>query len=286
MAALMMALLAAAPGGLVTATPGPEADSEQSRPLADRNLEELLLGVGLPPLLGLMDAERQSNSLPSGADEGIELEVVGRWPYGPAGTVVAGEIDETAYAFMGSGGVVLVLDMTDPATPVRVGELATPGMVVDLSLSGDLLLVADWDAGLRIIDISEPASPTEVGFLYTPGIATGVAVSGSLAMVADGASGLRIIDISEPRSPADVGFLDTPGYAFGVAVSGSLALVAERGSWLRIIDISEPASPTEVGFLATPGEARRVAVSGGLALVANFLAGLRVIDISVPTSPT
>lgn len=188
----------------------------------------------------------------SEAGGSVELELVGRWPYGPALAVTSGEIGGTSYAFLGSGGVVLVLDMTDLTGLTRVAELATPGVVWGLSVSGDMLLVAAGDAGLRVIDISDPASPTEVGFLDTAGSVRRVAVTGVLALVADAGSGLRVIDISDPASPTEVGFLDTPGSTRAVAVTEDLALVADGSSGLRIIDISDPASPAEVGFLDTP----------------------------------
>ena len=146
----------------------------------------------------------------------VELELVGRWPYGLAYAVAEGLVNGAPHAFLGSGGVVLVLDVTDPSAPSAVGELITPGDVWGLTLTGNFLLVADWDSGLRIIDISDPSAPVEVGFLDTPGRAYNVVVSGDLALVAAYSEGLRVIDISEPSAPVEVGFLDTPGRAFGV----------------------------------------------------------------------
>ena len=169
------------------------------------------------------------------ANGDLELELVGRWPYGPSYAIAVAEVNGTPYAFLGSGGVVLVLDMTDLSTPTKVSEVVTPGVVRGLTVSGSLALVADGSAGLRVIDISDPASPTETGFLDTPGLARGVAVSGSLALVADWSAGLRVIDISDPASPQETGFLDTPGLARGVAVSGSLALVADGDAGLAIM---------------------------------------------------
>ena len=218
------------------------------------------------------------------ANGDLELELVGRWPYGPSYAIAVAEVNGTPYAFLGSGGVVLVLDMTDLSTPTKVSEVVTPGVVRGLTVSGSLALVADGSAGLRVIDISDPASPTETGFLDTPGLALGVAVSGSLALVADWSAGLRVIDIFDPASPQELGFLDTPGLALGVAVSGSLALVADSDAGLRVIDISDPAGPVELGFLDTPGFARGVAVSGSLALVADGDAGLAIMRLPV-TAP-
>ncbi len=127
------------------------------------------------------------------ANGDLELELVGRWPYGPSYAIAVAEVNGTPYAFLGSGGVVLVLDMTDPSTPTKVSEVVTPGVVRGLTVSGSLALVADGGSGLRVIDMTDPSSPAEVGSLDTPGFARGVAVSGSLALVADGDAGLAIM---------------------------------------------------------------------------------------------
>lgn len=71
---------------------------------------------------------------PARAQDAQNVRVVGRWPYGPAFAVTVGEISGVPYAFLGSGGGVLVLDRTKPQQPVKVGEATTPGIVRGLFL--------------------------------------------------------------------------------------------------------------------------------------------------------
>ena len=212
------------------------------------------------------------------AEEAKNVRLVGRWPYGPAFAVVV----QGRYAYLGSGGAVLVLDISDPSSPRKVGECVTPGIVEGLFVSGDYLYVADYKAGLRIIDISDPSFPMEVGAYDTPGYAKGVHVSGSYAYVADWDEGLRVIDISDPSSPMELGAYDTPGLAKAVHVSGSYAYVADGEAGLRVIDISDPYSPREVGAYDTPGYARGVHVSGSYAYVADEEAGLIILEFLAP----
>ena len=225
--------------------------SETELDISTGGLEDPLLGTLIPysPLLegeGMGAAE---------VAQSVQLELVGRWPYGASYDVVPGTINGTPYAFLGAGSVVQVLDMTDPTSPTLAGEIVTPGTVHGLDITGNFLLVADQKAGLRVIDLSVPASPQEVGSFDTPGHAEGVVVSGDLALVADFRSGLRVIDISDPSNPQEVGAAATPGSALGVAVSGDLALVADFDFGLRVIDVSNPGGPTEVGIYDTPGRA-------------------------------
>ncbi len=207
--------------------------------------------------------------------------LVGRWGGGPCYAVaVSGN-----YVYFGSGGYLEIFDVSNPSNPVRLGRVVTPGIVIEIAISGSYAYVADgWEGGLRVIDVSNPTNPQEVGFYVTPGWVGGVAVSGSYAYVAAGGSGLRIIDISNPTNPREVGFYDTPGWDVRVAISGSYAYVVDREG-LRIIDVNNPTNPIEVGFYDTPGSAEGVTVSGSYAYVADGDIGLRIIDISNPTNP-
>jgi hypothetical protein len=178
-----------------------------------------------------------------------------------------------------------VIDISDPAAPVEIAVVNTPGYVLGVAVAGGYAYVANDEAGLRVIDISSPSAPVEVGFVDTPGRAYGVAVSRGHAYVADYNQGLRVIDVSTPSAPIEVGFLDTPGNALSVTILGHYAYVADYGQGLRVIDISAPAAPAEVGFINRPGVETDVAVLGRYAYLANDIMGMRIIDVSSPSAP-
>ncbi len=209
------------------------------------------------------------------------LELVGRWPYGPAYAVAA----SGDYAYFGSGTALMVANISNPAAPQVVGDVTLPGVVYSVAVSGEYAYMATYDAGLRVIDVSIPSAPVEVGYVATPGEAWGVAVSGDYAYMATYDAGLRVIDVSIPSAPVEVGYVATPGFARSVAVSGGYGYVADTSTRLRVIDVSVASAPVEVGFVRTPGLAFGVAVSGGYAYVANREAGLRVLDVSVASAP-
>ncbi|MGB3220186.1 MAG: hypothetical protein WBD79_22550, partial [Anaerolineae bacterium] len=191
------------------------------------------------------------------------------------------------YAYVGVGPRLVILNISDPVHPVRVGQSAVlPGVVRDVSVVAGRAYVAAWDSGLQIIDISNPANPTLRGAYNTPGYAYGVSVVGGLAYVADAWGGLQIIDVSNPANPTRRGAYDTSGDARGVSVVGSLAYVADAWGGLQIIDVSNPANPTLRGAYDTPGWASGVSVVGSLAYVAAENSGLKIIDVSNPANPT
>jgi len=108
-------------------------------------------------------------------------ELEGRWPYGPA---YAADVSGN-HLYYGSGSVLKVAELSDPAHPQPVGESAAlPGFVTGVAASGGYAYVANASAGLRVLDVSDPSAPVEVGFFDTPGVFWGIAVSGSYAYVA------------------------------------------------------------------------------------------------------
>ena len=175
-----------------------------------------------------------------------------------------------------------VISVADPAQPVEVGYLKTPGNAYSVAVEGVFAyVVADRD-GLRIISVADPANPVEVGYCDTYGLARDVAVDGDYAYVADGDSGgLRIISIADPGHPVEVGYCDTR-YAFGVAVSGDYAYVA--GDSLGVISVSDPAEPVEVGGCQL-SLGTGVAVSGHYAYVTDMITRLRVVRVADPSHP-
>jgi hypothetical protein len=222
--------------------------------------------------------------------DSLNVRFIGGWPFGDSYAVA---YDATRQlAFLGSGGGVYILDVSNPSTPTKLSEkIHTQGFVMGLFYDSALqrLYITAEVIGLEIWDVSNPYAPVKLGHCDTPGWARCVFVSGSYAYIADHAldyrGGLRVIDISTPSNPHEVGFYETPGYAEGVFILGTYAYVADGFSGLRVIDISTPSNPQEVGYCDTPDYAIGVHVSGPYAYVADREAGLRVIDISTPSSP-
>ena len=202
------------------------------------------------------------------------------------------------YAYLGVGSRLVVLDVSNPANPMVVGQTGVlPDVVQDVAVAGDYAYVADDDAGLRIIDVTDPATPIETGVYDTPEKAFGVAVAGDYAYVGDGYGGLRIIDVTDPAAPTEAGFYDTPGDARGVAVAAgdpqghTYAYVVDWDEGLRIINVTDPAAPTEAGFYDTVGRAGGVAVVGDYAYVATKYydgggGGLHIINVTDPAAPS
>lgn len=238
----------------------------------------------LGPLLAPKHGSSAASSGPSaGCPPGVcnDVEVIGQIGGSVVSTVVQG-----AYAYVGAGSRLLILNVADPGHPVLVGRTAVfPNVVQDVAVAGIYAYVATGASGLRVFDVSDPAKPVAMGEYNTPGSARSVAVAGSFAYVADRELGLRVIDVADPATPVEAGFYDTPGNARGVAVAGEQVYVADGLNGLRVFDVSNPSTPISVGVLDTPGEAMNVALVDGLAYVADYDSGLRIIDVTNTATP-
>ncbi|MEO0068571.1 MAG: hypothetical protein ABIK23_05510 [candidate division WOR-3 bacterium] len=117
----------------------------------------------------------------------------GSWPFGPSYAVALDPARNLA--FVGSGGGVYILNVSNPSSPVKVSEaIHTKGLVYGLYYQANRLYIAAKEAGLEIWNVTNPEAPARLGGYDTPGYARGVAVSGNYAYVADGDAGLRIIE--------------------------------------------------------------------------------------------
>lgn len=213
----------------------------------------------------------------------LQLREVGSFkPSGYALDVwVAGRF---AYLVVGVFGL-LVVDLSDPASPQEVGSHSTRGYARSIEVQGRYAYRADRGGGFVILDISDPTRPEEVATYNTPGSAQDVAIQGRYAYIADNQGGLQVVDISSPTSPRGVGSWSTRGYAEGVHLAGSYAYISTGDAGLEIVEISDPANPTGVGWIDLLGESHATWVNGSYAYVASGYRGVEIVDISDPASP-
>ena len=84
--------------------------------------------------------------------DSLNVRYVGGWPFGPSWTVAVDSVRD--YVFLGSGGGVYILDVSDPHWPVKVSErIHTRGSVNDLyyDVTRQFLYVADGPGGLEVL---------------------------------------------------------------------------------------------------------------------------------------
>lgn len=187
---------------------------------------------------------------------------------------------------------LLIVDLSDPASPVEAGRWWYPGMwsgggerprfpadrryaLHHGLLDGDLLFCGWWDAGLVILDVADRTRPQLVANLnWGPGESgathSALPLRGrNLVVVTDEAivdeckdipKQVRVLDVSDPYTPRELSRIPIPEGDF-----------CERGGRFGPHNLAEPRPHTKV-------ETDRV-------YVAYFNAGLRVIDLEDPERP-
>ena len=186
---------------------------------------------------------------------------------------------------------LVVIDVSNPASPQFAGSVATPGWAEDLAVAGDYAYIIAGLSGYArdafvVIDISNPTDPQRLGSCSTRG--TKVAVAGDIAYIAcplswdvRKPSELLLVDVSDPTAPTLLTRYEPMGWDRDVALfDGGAYLAANRLYYVPDID-------------ATPLEAIEISNwSPSLVEVAGDRAylvldeRLVLLDITDPVSPT
>ena len=205
-------------------------------------------------------------------------------------------------SFTGEFGLLL-LDISDPASPVELSRLEEKGWggVHNLFIQGERVYLAhSYTPGLTIVDISDPAEPQVSGVWRKEGgfsnIVHDVFVRGRLAVLSDIQSGLVLLDLADPDAPellAELPFAE--GLHSAWAEGDYLYCNQEFGGWerrLHVVDISDPRQPRLVHSfgIGPPPQGDILGphnpwVRDGLLYWAYYDAGLRVFDLTDPARP-
>ena len=175
-----------------------------------------------------------------------------------------------------------VIDVSDPASPVVVGNLLAPSSVQAVAARGNTGYAVTFGSPITVVvfSIANPAQPQLIGSL-SPAIGAGnvdsMALSGDFLYIShrNGSGtgyGMAVVDVSNPASPALRNTVSLGFDARTLEVVGDYALVAPlSGSTFRVFDVSDKSSPRLVGTIAQ--QATSIRASGNYAFAANFSGG-------------
>ncbi len=198
----------------------------------------------------------------------------------------------TSSSFVFGFGLVIVFDISDPASPTPVGDVGILGFLEQITLGLNHAYVSSFNR-LISIDISDPTAPVVAGEITINPVFYDFAVAEPYLYVATYNDGLKIFDVSNPAAPTPVG-AGIPEVAFSgepirIAVSGGHAFVVVTGPnvGVRVVDVTNPLLPAIVGNFAfapsTTGYSEVTARDSFFYFSANGI--LRAIDASDPTNP-
>jgi hypothetical protein len=224
------------------------------------------------------------------------LSVAGSYENNADAVVVRGNI-----AYAGFGYQLAILDVTNPARPMRLGHVMLPNRVDTLVVDGGYAYI--YNTWLSIVDISKPSAPvlvSHIGAGDTPQLVShGLAKRGDYLLAVSGictprtgcSGSMDIIDVHNPAAPATVQNYCLPGQPNAITVSGNIAYIAV-GSSLDLEDVTNPAAPLHLNALDLGGIPYDIAVAGSYTymvvrpLNSSSTSVLEIIDIANPTAPS
>ncbi|MBP7688406.1 MAG: hypothetical protein KA765_10875 [Thermoflexales bacterium] len=198
-------------------------------------------------------------------------------------------------------GRVRLIDVSDPAQPVVVGEIQVTDYIIDLAADDQYVYLLGGGGtitnGLRIIDISDPAMPVLTGFFPGTYFYSYVAVSGSYAYLWEDYGKIHTLDLSDPAHPIKIGESSIAGgWVWDMVADNQAVYVVTEDSFiepysatLHLLNATQPATLTHISTVtlhalgAGNGYYGDLSVHGNRVYVAD--ATLQIIDVTDPAHP-
>lgn len=189
----------------------------------------------------------------------------------------------------GNSGI-WVVNITNPASPTKIGVFDTPGnaLAVALNSSGTIAYVADGNA-LQIVSLSNPSAPTALGRMVNGSVLNDVAVVGNIVCLGDqNGSGMWVADVSNPSAPLLKSLVSLSGLSYRVAMDSNspttvavLSSSSTLGDQIEIWNIANPAVPIRSSKVrvANCGIAKGMDIKSGYVYVAVGTEGVYVYKI-------
>lgn len=191
------------------------------------------------------------------------LTVLGRWPWGPCYAVnTLGNL-----AYIGNGPTLMILDISEPASPEIVGEYLTNGLVVDIEIKETLAYLLTGK--LEIFDLQDPLNPAKLGEISLSGGTLEVVVEETLAFVTAFAGIVYAVDISDPHQPVVRGAAAAGGQIPNCLAAKDSYVYVGNPEWpnLIIVDATNPDSLSWAGEVFIDGWGESVFIQDSLLYV-------------------
>jgi hypothetical protein len=196
-------------------------------------------------------------------------------------------------AYLGDRWGLYVLDVTNPASPHRVGAWGTA--IEQVEARGQLCYVTTFnpnvpgDITFHVLDVTTPSIPYQIGSLDSAG-GNDVFLVDTLAFGAgDGDfNQMTIVSVADSTEPRLVGSDATRGWGYGIWASelAQETFVGCHWEGLQVYDTRNTSAPARDTFLLGADVSADVYLDSDRAYVANEMAGLYILDVTDPRKPT
>lgn len=162
------------------------------------------------------------------------------------------------YALMGVSGGTVIIDVTDPSTPVEVdliaGPFAPPYEWRDIKTHLDYAYVISegvgLGSGLQIIDLSNLPDSASLVNTYNSTFTSAhnlFIADGYAYVVGTSLGGMHILDLADPENPVQTAYYSTSGYIHDVYVWNDTAYVSSANTF-DVVDVTNKSNPQLVSM--------------------------------------
>lgn len=181
----------------------------------------------------------------------------------------------TAY-LNGTGGDVLIFDVTDPAAPSLTTTANFLPAITRFEVSDSMLYIGASD--LYIYDLTDPFNPAQRAVLTPTNWVASLLIDDNTLYMGDGFATISAVDISTPDSPTTIAELDVSVVPGILAMSNDNTLLAGGGAnGVLAIDIADPLDMKILGHVLELGNLNAFA-SDETHIISARSNGLGIID--------
>ncbi|MFG0246111.1 MAG: GC-type dockerin domain-anchored protein [Phycisphaerales bacterium JB052] len=181
---------------------------------------------------------------------------------------------------------LLVLDYSDPGSPMKVGEYPIQSCPSGIVLDGDQAYLTYTFSGFDTLDLSNPTQPAYLTHIQTRPYFQTLVPTHSKVFISTSKRPIAAIDKYRNlngTSPNQA-TTDDPSDYRAVELVADHAYAAASDGLLTTTDITDPFNPVLIDTQATTGPADDLVIHNGFAYVA-VLTGFDVFDLADPDQP-
>ncbi|MCE7746707.1 MAG: hypothetical protein GPJ52_16390 [Candidatus Heimdallarchaeota archaeon] len=142
-----------------------------------------------------------------------------------------------------SGSRIVFLNITNPVTPVFIGQYADGAETYDFQLKDDLLIIANSISGVYFVNISDLTNPTKIAQIDTSSQAYGVDSIEDYVFVGD-SNTLEVVDFNDLTNLRVVGSFDDTGATQKLQIADDLVYACNYPKGLVIFRYTIEEVPT------------------------------------------
>ncbi|MFX1607257.1 MAG: LVIVD repeat-containing protein [Promethearchaeota archaeon] len=182
---------------------------------------------------------------------------------------------------------VCIVDVSDPTSPRKIGNIPTAARALSLCSNSTLLYVGVDDDYIEVLDVSTPSDPISL-FNYTAISSSNylwdIEIQDEIIAVANGGGHLKFLNGSNPLSLQLIKEYTGVSQPLSVHLEGTIAFVVGYGDPLSCLNITDLNSITVLDTLSEVSYGRDIQIAGNLAFSSNGGSGIYIVDVSDPTN--